>query len=86
MNNLAFWQTLCLELTGWFLSTLRIFLGYRTLDYEGQAPKKANGCGFGRDSRLTYVLGSLWDVRAIPTYRVYRTCDNIVDAHTGPMG
>jgi len=22
-------------------------LGYRTLDYEGQAPKKANGCGFG---------------------------------------
>ena len=32
-------------------------LGYRTLDYEGQAPKKANGCGFGRDFQAYLCIG-----------------------------
>ena len=86
MNNLAFWQTLRLELTGWFLSTLRIFLVTEHLIMKVRHLRKLMAVVLAEISRLTYVLGSLWDVRAIPTYRVYRTCDNIVDAHTGPMG
>ena len=32
-------------------------LGYRTLGYEGLAPKKANGCGFGRDIQAYLCIG-----------------------------
>lgn len=75
-----------LAASGWFLSTLRVFLVTEHLVMKVRHLRKLMAVVLAEISRLIYVLGSLWDVRAIPTYRVYRTCDNTVDAHTGPMG
>lgn len=61
-------------------------LGYRTRDYEGQAPKKANGCGFGRDFPAYLCIGLYGtSEQSLHTGSTDPVID-IVDAHTGPMG